>query len=150
MLGAAARHEAERRRRAQLQKACAGKPHKAGNRRDYGYQLDGTTIIPAEAAIIREAATRVLAGESARSVAGDLNDRAVPSATGKRWSAEVLSQILTSARISGRREHYGEILHAESWAAIIPPGTPTSSAPSSLAARALPALTPAATCCRAP
>jgi site-specific DNA recombinase len=126
MLGAAARHEAEhqaeRRRRAQLQKARAGQPHKAGNRRGYGYQPDGTTIIPAEAAIIREAATRVLAGESPRSVAGDLNDRAVPSATGKKWSAAVLSQILASARVSGRREHYGEILHAESWAAIIPAG----------------------------
>ncbi|HUY49624.1 MAG TPA: recombinase family protein [Streptosporangiaceae bacterium] len=77
------------------------------------------TIVPAEAAIIREAATRVLAGESARSIVRDLNDRAVPSATGKIWSALVLRQILVSGRISGRREHHGQIMNEESWAPVI-------------------------------
>jgi site-specific DNA recombinase len=125
MLGAAARHEAEhkaeRQRRAGLQKARAGQPHRAGNRRGYGYDTDGVAIVPAEAAIIREAATRVLAGESPRSVARDLNDHAVPSATGKTWSALVLRQILVSGRISGRREHHGQIMNSESWPAIITP-----------------------------
>jgi DNA invertase Pin-like site-specific DNA recombinase len=55
MLGAAARHEAEhqaeRHRRAGLQKARAGKPHRAGNRRGYGYQPDGITIIGAEESV---------------------------------------------------------------------------------------------------
>jgi site-specific DNA recombinase len=126
MLGAAARHEAEhkaeRQRRAGLQKAQAGLPHTAGRRRGYGYQPDGTTIVPAEAAIIAEAATRALAGESVRSIARDLNQRAVPSATGGQWSALVVRQILTSGRISGRREYHGQITHSESWPAIITPG----------------------------
>jgi site-specific DNA recombinase len=86
MLGAAARHEAEhkaeRHRRAGLQKARAGKPHRAGNRRSYGYQPDGITVIADEACIIAEAAARALAGESMRSIAADLNDRAVPTVTG--------------------------------------------------------------------
>jgi site-specific DNA recombinase len=122
MLGAAARHEAEhkaeRQQRAGLQKARAGKPHPAGTR-GYGYQADGVTVA-AEAEIIREAKTRVLAGESAHSVAGDLNDRGVPTVTGTKWSAAVLRQILSSGRISGRREYHGEIMTDQpSWAAII-------------------------------
>lgn len=71
MLGAAARHEAEhkaehkaeRQQRAGLQKARAGKPHRAGTQGS-GYAPDGVTIIPAEAEVIGEAMTRVLAGES--------------------------------------------------------------------------------------
>jgi DNA invertase Pin-like site-specific DNA recombinase len=123
MLGAAARHEAEhkaeRQQRAGLQKARAGQPHPAG-RRGYGYQADGVTIIGAEAEIVREARTRVLAGESVRSVAGDLDDRAVPTVTGARWSTEALRQILVSGRISGRREYHGEIMTGQpSWSAII-------------------------------
>jgi len=78
--------------------------------------------VPAEAAIIAEAATRALAGESVRSIARDLNQRAVPSATGGQWSALVVRQILTSGRISGRREYHGQITHQESWPAIITPG----------------------------
>jgi hypothetical protein len=124
MLGAAARHEAEhkaeRQRRAGLQKAKAGKVHRSGTR-GYGYQPDGTTVVPAEAAIVREAATRALAGESVRSIAGDLNDRVVPTVTGKQWSAAVLRQILASGRVSGRREYHGEIMTEQAWAPIITP-----------------------------
>jgi site-specific DNA recombinase len=126
MLGAAARHEAEhkaeRHRRAGLQKARAGKPHVTGNRRGYGYQPDSTTIIDAEAQIVREAAARALAGESMRSIAADLNDRAVPTVTGARWSGDALRQILCSGRISGRREYHGDIACDQSWPAIITPG----------------------------
>jgi DNA invertase Pin-like site-specific DNA recombinase len=125
MLGAAARHEAEhkaeRQRRAGIQKARAGQPHPGGSRRGYGYQADGVTVIPAEAAIITEAARRALAGESPRSIAADLNARAVPSATGRAWSAQVLRGVLTSGRVSGRREHHGQIANEESWPPIISP-----------------------------
>jgi len=33
----------------------------------------------------------------------------------------VLKQVLTSARISGRREYHEEIVHENSWPAIITP-----------------------------
>jgi len=96
-----------------------GKPHPSGIR-GYGYQPGGTTIIPAEAEIIREAKTQALAGESVRSIAGDLNDRDIPTVTGKKWSGAVLRQILVSGRISGRREYHGEIMTEQaSWPAII-------------------------------
>jgi site-specific DNA recombinase len=125
MLGAAARHEtehkAERHRRAGLQKAQAGKPHRAGNRRGYGYQADGVTVVAEEADIVREAAARALAGETPRSIAADLNARAVPTVTGRTWSTGVVRQILTSGRISGRREYHGDITHDQSWPPIITP-----------------------------
>ena len=98
-------------------------PHTACRRRGYGYQPDGTTIVPAEAAIIAEAATRALAGELVRSIARDLNQRAVPSATGGQWSApEALRTPSTSGRISGRREYHGQITHSEPWLSTITPG----------------------------
>jgi site-specific DNA recombinase len=123
-LGAAARHEsehkAERQRRERLQKAQAGQA--STGTRGYGYTPGNTAIIDAEADVIKEAATRVLAGESLRSVARDLNDRGIPSATGKRWGAPALRSVLTSGRISGRREYHGQIVAAPSWPAIITVG----------------------------
>lgn len=121
-LGAAARHEAEhkaeRRAREGRQQAQAGKPHSSGTR-GYGYADDKVTIVPAEADVITEAARRVLAGEALRSICRDLNDRAIPSARGGQWMTSVLKGVLTSARISGRREYHGDIVADDAWPAII-------------------------------
>jgi site-specific DNA recombinase len=38
-----------------------------------------------------------------------------------RWSGDAPRQILTSGRISGRREYHGDITHGQSWPAIITP-----------------------------
>jgi len=123
-LGAAARHEAEhkaeRQRRERRQQAQAGKPHSSGTR-GYGYAADKVTIVDEEAAIVRETVTRVLAGESMGSIARDLNARQVPTASGGRWMIPTLKAVLISARISGRREYHGEIMHEQSWPAIITP-----------------------------
>ena len=122
-LGIAARHEsehkAERQRRERLQKAKAGKAHIST--RGYGYTFGNAAIIEAEAQVIREAAKRVLAGEALRSVVRDFNTRDIPTATGKRWGTPTLRALLISARISGRREYYGQVVHEESWPAIITP-----------------------------
>jgi site-specific DNA recombinase len=136
-LGAAARHESEhkgeRQRRAARQAAERGAPPRTGMR-GYGYQLDKVTIIEAEAAIIREAARRVLAGEAVRAVARDLNERGIVTVTGKAWTTASLTTVLTAARISGRREYIpietynggtrprtGEITAEDAWPAIITP-----------------------------
>jgi DNA invertase Pin-like site-specific DNA recombinase len=123
-LGAAARHEAEhkaeRQARERRQQAQAGKPHSSGTR-GYGYADDKVSIVDAEAGVITEAARRVLAGEALRSIARDLNDRAIPSARGGQWMAPVLKGVLTSARISGRREYHGDIVADDAWPAIITP-----------------------------
>jgi site-specific DNA recombinase len=123
-LGAAARHEsehkAERQRRERRQAAEAGKP-RAGGCRAYGYAADRVTIEDAEAVIIRECATRVLAGESLRSVTSDLNARGIRTTTGRQWGITALKNNLTSARISGRREYHGDILADQAWPPIITP-----------------------------
>jgi len=94
-LGAAARHESEhkseRMRRARLQAAEQGRPHPSGQR-GYGYAADRITIIDQEAEVVREAATRILAGESQGSVAADLNGRGIPTATGKQYGLPELPQ----------------------------------------------------------
>jgi len=80
-----------------------------------------TAVVPAEAARIREAAERVLAGESARLIAKDWNEREVPTPHGgELWNQGNLKRILISPRIAGLREHKGQTYPA-AWAAIIPP-----------------------------
>jgi site-specific DNA recombinase len=137
MLGAAARHESEhkgeRQRRQARQHAEAGKPT-GGGTRPYGYGRDRVTVVEEEAAVIRECAARVLAGESLASVVRDLNARGVATSTGGTWHSTTLRYLLASARISGRREHIprgsytgarpllGEIVcDVAAWPAIITP-----------------------------
>jgi site-specific DNA recombinase len=93
-----------------------------GGSRPYGYEPDKRTLRPAEAAIVEECAQRFLAGQSLRAIASDLNERAVPTASGGEWSTQTLRRMLASARISGQREHKGEIVSKAEWPAIITPG----------------------------
>jgi site-specific DNA recombinase len=108
MLGATARyeseHKADRIRRKHLELAATGKS--AGGGRPFGYEADRRTVRQDEAQLVREAARRVLEGESMRSIARDWNDRGIPTVNGSAaWVAQVLRRLLVSARISGRREY---------------------------------------------
>lgn len=96
--GAVAKNQSDaasrRLRRKHMELAQSGRPN--GGRRPYGYESTirdahghvvnrdraYTAIVPAEAARIREAAERVLAGEPVRSVAKDWNDNNVPTPHG--------------------------------------------------------------------
>ena len=136
IMGAAARQEAEhkgeRQVRAARQAAEAGKP-RGGGVRAYGYTADGMHVVKSEAAVVRRAAGRVLAGESLGSVCRELNARGTPTAGGGRWTTTTLRRVLISARISGRREYtprrvgyrgtrpvLGDIVADAIWPAIIP------------------------------
>jgi len=122
MLGAVARHESEDKSRRITRKmaelAQQGKRN-GGGTRGYGYNAEHTKIVPKEGAIVKEAAERVLAGDSLRSVCADLIERGVPTVKGGPWTTTVLRTLLKSARISGQREHRGEIVSSGSWPAII-------------------------------
>lgn len=134
MLGAAARHEAEhkaeRQKRQRRQSAEAGKVS-GGGMRPYGYAEDRITVIDEEAEVIREAARRLLAGESLSSVCRDFRTREITTPAGGHWVPTTLRRLLASARISGRREHtprsaaettrplLGEIVADAVWPAII-------------------------------
>ena len=90
-----------------------------GGARPFGYEDDRRTIVPDEAAVITEAALRALAGDSVRSICADFNDRRIATASGKAWNPSVMSKMLRSARLSGQREHKGEIVGPAEWPGII-------------------------------
>ena len=92
-----------------------------GGTRAFGFEADRVTIRPDEGEIIRELAGRLLAGDTLRSLAVDLNARGITTPTGGRWTPTPLRRMLRSARISGQREHRGEIVATAQWPAIIAP-----------------------------
>ena len=122
--GAVARKESDdksrRIQRKHQELAQAGKPS-GGGTRPFGFESDQHTIRPAEAAVIRECATRFLAGLPLRALCTDLNVRGVATVTGKTWSPQTLRNLLKSGRISGQRDHHGEIVAKASWEPIITP-----------------------------
>jgi site-specific DNA recombinase len=109
ILAAVARQELDARHARQLeervQKAELGHVH-GGGKRPFGYDDDRMTIIESEAEVIREAARRVLAGESLRSVSLDFTSRGIVGSSGTAFNGARLKQVLIGARISGRREHW--------------------------------------------
>jgi DNA invertase Pin-like site-specific DNA recombinase len=121
IVGAVARHEsehkAERIRRQREQAARAGDYH--GGRRPFGYQRGGVLVDDTEAALVREAAARVLAGESLRRIADDWNDRGLTSSSGARWQITTLRSMLAGPRLAGLRVHRGEVVGDAVWPAIL-------------------------------
>lgn len=105
-------------RRKALELAQEGKIG-GGGTRPFGFESDRKTIRADEAAVVAEAAQRVLAGEAVRSICFDLNDRGVKTVTGKAWAPQVLTRMLKSGRISGQREHRGEIVADAEWPGVI-------------------------------
>jgi site-specific DNA recombinase len=122
--GAVARKESDdksrRIRRKHEELAQAGRLS-GGGTRPFGYEANRRTIRPAEAATIRDCVRRALAGDSLRSICLDLNRAGVPTVTGAAWTSQTLKRMLTSARISGQREHRGDIVATAEWPAIITP-----------------------------
>jgi DNA invertase Pin-like site-specific DNA recombinase len=103
-------------KRKQKARALQGKVHGGG--RPYGYEKDGLTIRESEAAIIREAADRYMAGESIRDIVRDFNARGVPTATGGRWQVTNLQRTIMKKRYIGIREYAGQE-YPSVWPAIL-------------------------------
>jgi site-specific DNA recombinase len=108
ILGAVARmeseHKSRRIRRQKLEALRQGKPL-GGGHRAFGYEADGLRIVPEEAGVIREMASRVLSGDSIRSVCIDLNRRGAMTSANNGWCGRSLARVLTSARTAGLIEH---------------------------------------------
>jgi site-specific DNA recombinase len=113
-----ARKISERSRRKHLQLAQTGGFH-GGGTRPFGFHDDRTTIHAEEAALIRQAAERILAGEPLRSVCAAWNAADVLTVTGQPWSTTVLRRVLTAGRTAGWREHRGTLVTQATWPAII-------------------------------
>jgi len=74
---------------------------------------------PVEADALRDAAERVLNGETTGSIIRDWTARGIKPKGGKEWSVTALVKTLTSPRIAGLREWQGKKYPAVGWPAII-------------------------------
>jgi DNA invertase Pin-like site-specific DNA recombinase len=105
-------------RAAKADDARNGQPN-PGGMRAMGYAPDKRELIPEEAEAVRDAAERLLAGESLRSIVNDLNARGVRTPQGKTWLPGTLASVLISPRIAGLRAYKGQIVADAKWPAII-------------------------------
>jgi site-specific DNA recombinase len=116
-----------RQKAANLQRAKAGKWN--GRTRPFGYEADGVTVREHEAATVRWAASQLLAGNSIRSIAAELNRRGVKTATGGRWIPKTIGNLLQNPRLAGYAVYGGkdskgnrrrpEIIGRAVWPAIL-------------------------------
>lgn len=78
------------------------------------------SVVESEAAVIRELASRFLAGDSLIALASWLQAEGIKTATGADdWRVPTVSKLLKSPRIAGLREHRGEVVGPGVWPAII-------------------------------
>jgi site-specific DNA recombinase len=110
----------ERAKASRLQAARNGLP--VGGTRALGYEKDGMTIIPEEAAILRDIGQRIIAGESLTSITRDLNNRGIRTVRGNIWYRHRLNDTLSRKRYVGIREHIGNEYPA-AWEPIFDPET---------------------------
>ena len=82
---------------------------------------DGTTIYEPEAALIREAAKRVLAGTSYSDIAAEWNENPVAKKPRglQPWEPGQVRAILCSPRTAGHAVHNNEIYQRDLWPAIL-------------------------------
>jgi DNA invertase Pin-like site-specific DNA recombinase len=77
--------------------------------RPFGHSDDWTQIVEHEACLIREAAERVLKGESILSIVKDWRRRGIKTARGYEWHPSPLFYVLRTPRLIGKREYGGSL-----------------------------------------
>jgi hypothetical protein len=70
-------------------------------RRSFGHTADRRGLVEPEALAIREAARRVLAGDTLSAVVQDWNQRGLTTANGGPWRVNSLSSLLVQPRLAG-------------------------------------------------
>ncbi len=117
--------------RAVRSNAAKGRPH---GRLLYGYRREYDPItreligqVPDEEAapIVREAARRVLAGETPYSVAQDFNCRNIPTPSGaaRGWDLTQIKRLCINPGYIGKRVHQGKVIGDASWPPILDEAT---------------------------
>lgn len=72
-----------------------------GGRRAFGLHSNGEELVEDEATLVREAAQRVIAGDSIAGIANDWNQRGITTAGGSRWRPSHLRRVLMAERLVG-------------------------------------------------
>jgi site-specific DNA recombinase len=115
----------DRVQRAVRANAVKGRPHGKllyGYRREYDAatgKLLAQVPDETQAPILREAARRILAGESLYAVTADLRARSIPGPRGDYWWPETLRRLLVNPGYAAKRVHQGQIIGDAQWPPIL-------------------------------
>lgn len=99
-----------------LEDAQAGIPR--STHRPFGYTRE-MEIVADEAELLREAAGRVIEGESVQLIARDWTARGLRATRGGEWQPSALRQVLLSPRLVGDRAHKGDVVATDCWDPIL-------------------------------
>lgn len=107
--------------------AAAGRPHGKllyGYRRTYregrsGPELVAQVVDDEKAAVVREAARRIMQGEALYKVARDLNERGIPAPRGGEWDPTQIKRLCVNPAYIGKRTHKGAVVGDGMWPAIL-------------------------------
>jgi hypothetical protein len=95
--------------------------HHPGNMRPYGHTKDCRRLVDVEAEMLFQAAKAVDQGKAVGAIAEEWTQRGVPTVGGKdRWHHKVLTRILVSPRMVGKREHEGALIDIEYMPSVLP------------------------------
>jgi DNA invertase Pin-like site-specific DNA recombinase len=89
-----------------------------GGGRCFGYTVD-RKLVPVEAKAIRDAARRVLAGESLGAIARDWNRRGLRTVRGVEWSSDRVRDAIARPSVAGLSVYRGEVVGDADWKPIL-------------------------------
>src|SRR4051812_24156956 len=105
-----------------------GRPHGRplyGYRREYDGRGELVAQVPDEATapIVREAARRVLDGETPFAVAQDFDRRGIPTPrNGSRWDLTMIKRLCINPGYAGKRVHQGRVVGDATWPPLLDEG----------------------------
>lgn len=111
-------HKSERWSRSWQQGRERGVPV-TNSRRLFGYERDGVTVVPEEAALTREMTKRLLDGATITSICFWLAEQGVTTTVGNAWRSAGFKRYLLNPRIAGHSTHKGEIIADGQWEPLL-------------------------------
>jgi hypothetical protein len=105
-------------KRKHLETARAGLPS-GGGPRPFGFEDDRVTLRESEAQRIRDAAARLLGGDSLGVICRDWAADGVLTPKGNRWGTSELRRMLEAPRVAGKRSLGSEVVADAVWPAIL-------------------------------
>lgn len=113
-------------RRQKAEAADAGLPN-GGGLRAFGHTANKREVVEFEADLVRDAAARIIAGESLSSIVRLWASEGVLTTRGNTWTVTTLRKMFSSPRLYGARVHQGraidsdvipEIIERSTWEAV--------------------------------
>lgn len=101
------KRKSERQLRANEHRATSKRPNP--QRRRFGYETDARTVRESEAGTVRRIFAAIIAGQSLRSLAGELNAEGITTATGRPWTPVRLRE-LAQKPYHGGFQYRGEVV----------------------------------------